>query len=192
MFPPIIGLMILLAGLGLVVVGLGIAVVSLLSRRPGGVRLGLVLAGGTAAGYALVWVIGLVTAESRVLGVGQEAHFCGVDCHLHVSVVKASRDPDVGVTLRFRSDAKQAAEYPYLLTYKVVDEAGHRYAPSSGAVGEPLKAGETVEHEMRFSLPPEAKHPRLEVYYDSIMDYLVPGQANPLAQRRTRLDLGSS
>jgi hypothetical protein len=191
-FPPILGLLVLLGTLTLILAGLGVAVAGLVTRRPRAVRGGLLFAGGTAGCYALVWLLGLVTAEHRVLGIGQEAHFCGVDCHLHVSVVRVTHDSSVGVTLRFRSDAKQALEYPFLLTYEIVDDAGRRYPPSDGTVGAPLKAGETVEQELRFSVPETAAHPRLMVYYDSMMDYLVPGQANPLAQRRTRLDLGSA
>jgi hypothetical protein len=191
-FPPIVGLFLLLGSVALVLSGLGLTVAAFVTRRPRGVRGGLVLAGGAAGCYALFWLVGLLTAQRRVLGIGQEAHFCGLDCHLHVSVVRVSHDAGVGVTLRFRSDAKQALEYPLLLTYEIVDDAGHRYRPSDGVVGAPLKAGEMVEHEMRFSVPVDAAHPRLVVYYDSLMDYLVPGQANPLAQRRTRLDLGSA
>jgi hypothetical protein len=191
MFPPLIGLLLLLLTLGCSALALIVAVGGLLSGRPVLLRRGLTGWGAMIAGYGAIWLVGLLGASSRVVPVGEEIHFCGVDCHLHVSVAKASRGSDVGVTLRFRSDARQADEFPYLLTYAVVDGAGRRYPPSAGIVSAPLKAGKTVKQELRFSVPPDAPEPRLVVSYDSFMDYLIAGRANPLVQRRTRLDLGT-
>jgi hypothetical protein len=191
MFPPIVGLGIFLLAVGLAGLGLIAAAIALFTGRPVLLRNGLLALGTVVAAYLAVWTIGLVSAPRRVVPVGEEIHFCGVDCHLHVSVVKATRGTDVGVIVRFRSDARRADEFPYLLSYTIVDQDGRRYLPSGGVMSAPLKAGETVEQEIRFSVPADASQPRLVISYDSFMDYLIAGRANPLVQRRTRLALDS-
>jgi hypothetical protein len=115
--------------------------------------------------------------------------FCGLDCHLHVSVVRADWGRDLGVVVRFRSNARAADEYPGLLTVEVVDSASRRYRPSEGMIAEPLNAGATIEREFHFSLPPEAVASALVLSNGGWLDYLLPGRGNPIAQRRIRLAL---
>lgn len=186
---PVIGTLVLLAALGAVGIGLVTMVVGLIRGRGSLFGVGARVTGAVVAGYGLVWVVGYLTAPARLVGPGEEVQFCGLDCHLHVSAVAVTRGTDLAVTLRFRSDARGAAEYPGLLKLVVVDGAGRRYAPSAGMMAEPLEAGQTIEREFRFSVPPDGGAARLEVSYDSVMDYLVPGLGNPLAQRRTPLAL---
>ena len=147
------------------------------------------MAAGTVAAYGLVWLIATLGASSQALALGQELSFCGVDCHLHVSVVRAERGGDLGVVIRFRSDAKMADEFPGLLRLEVVDSSQRRYQPSDGMIAEPLNAGATIEREFRFTVPPEAATPVLVVSYGGWLDYLLPGRGNPIAQRRIRLVL---
>lgn len=190
MMAPVIGMLILLATLGVVAVGLLTMVLAVIRGRPPLVRIGATLAGVAVVGYGVLWVFGLLTSPARLVPAGEEIQFCGVDCHLHVSAIKATRGADLAVTLRFRSDARAEPEYPGLLRLVVVDSAGRRYAPAGGMVAEPLAAGQSIDQEFRFSVPASAGPARLEVSYDSAMDYLVPGLGNPLAQRRTPLALG--
>ena len=190
MIPPILGAMILIGTLAVVGLGLTAIVIGLVRSQPAWTRLGAIVATLGVAGWAIVWVIGLATGPRRSLSRGEELHFCGVDCHLHISVVRATRDTDIGVVLRFRSDAKSADEFPGLLRYVVVDSAGRPYLPASGIIAEPLPAGETIEREFRFSVPPEARRPQLRIYWPGKLDYLVPGRANPLVQQRVELSLG--
>jgi hypothetical protein len=189
MIPPVIGVLILLAALGLIGSGMVVGLVGRHLRRAALSRAGIVVAGLGGVGYAGAWLIGLAASPARLLLSGQEVSFCGVDCHLHVSVVRVDRVTDLGVHVRFRSDAKRALEYPGLLRLAVVDRAGRRYLPSSGLVAEPLRPGETIEREFRFGVPVGSSGARLQVWYGGWLDYLIPGRANPLAQRRLGLDL---
>ena len=81
------------------------------------------------AGYALLLVAGPAVTAPRSLEPGREMSFCGFDCHLHVSAVSARRGAGLDVTLRFRSDAARAPEFPGELRVRVVDSAGREYAP---------------------------------------------------------------
>ena len=189
MFPPFVGLLMLLGSLGLAGLGLVTLVIGMVQGRPPLARIGGQMTAASGVGYGLLWLVGLLGSPHRSLAVGQEVSFCGLDCHLHVSVVRSERRGDLGVVVRFRSNARAAAEYPGLLRLEVVDSSGHRYQPSDGMIAEPLDAGATIEREFRFTVPPEARGPTLVVSYNGLMDYLVPGRANPIAQRRIRLAL---
>jgi len=189
MFPPFFGALLLLGALGLAGLGLGASVVGRVRNEARWGRAGAWLLGIALLGYPLLWVAGLVGTPRQTLAVGEELSFCGLDCHLHVSVVRADRANDLTVMVRFRSDAKAAAEYPGLLRLEVIDGTGRRYSPSAGMIAEPLGAGATIEREFRFAVPPEASGPALVVSHGGWLDYLLPGRGNPLAQRRIRLTL---
>lgn len=191
MIPVFAGILILLGALALVGFGLMISIAGLVSRRPGVARAGAILAGLAAAGWALAWVVGYLASPGRVVPVGEEVSFCGLDCHLHVSVVEARRDGGLAVRLRFRNDARSAPEFPFHLAIVARDSAGRVYLPSSGIAAEPLDAGQTVEREFRFGLAPDAVAPTLMVRYDGWLDYLVPGRGNALVQGRVRLGLSA-
>lgn len=189
MFSPFVGALIVVGALGMTGLGLGLVVYGRMKGVSRWVRAGVGLTLATVAGYGLVWVIGLVGTPRRALPLGEEVAFCGLDCHLHVSVVRIERAGDLGVVVRFRSNARAADEFPGLLRLEVVDASGRRYQPSAGMIAEPLSAGEAIEREFRFSVPAEAQAPTLVVRSGGWLDYLVPGRGNPLAQERTRLAL---
>ncbi len=189
MFPPVVGALILLGSLGIAGLGLLALLRGTLRRDARLRRVGWLVALGAVGGYGILWLVGLFGSPHRALAIGEEVRFCGLDCHLHVSVVRSERGNDLGVMVRFRSDAKRAEEYPGLLRLEVVDSDGRRYAPSDGQIAEPLEAGATIEREFRFTVPAEARAPALVVSYAGWLDYLLPGAGNPLAQRRLRLTL---
>jgi hypothetical protein len=190
MIPTFVGLFIVLGTLGLIGLGLVLVIVGRLQRQRTLPTIGIRLAGFALAGYALAWVAGVAIAPQRVLAIGQEVSFCGLDCHLHVSVARVERARRLAVVVRFRSDAIRALEYPGDLRIAVRDAAGRLYPPTSGFVAEPLRPGETLERDFEFNLPEGAAAPRLTVAHDGWLDYLMPGRANPIAQRRIGLDLG--
>lgn len=189
MFPPVVGALIVLATLG--AAGLGLVGLAVGKVRDEGrwKKLGGRTVVAAVTGYGLLWLVGLFGSPRRALAIGEEVSFCGLDCHLHVSVVRSERGRDLGVVIRFRSNAKAADEYPGLLRLEVVDSSGRRYSPSDGLIAEPLNAGATIDRQFRFTVPPEALAPALVVSYGGWLDYLLPGQGNPLAQRRVRLTL---
>ena len=174
-----------LASLGVVGVLAG-----LLKREPSWIRSGMLVIGLALSGYGLAWGAGFAGGKSKVLPIGAEVGFCDVDCDLHVSVVRVAREGDLAVTVRFRSDAREATGHPSQLRLAVVDAQGRRYLPSSSPIAEPLGPGAVVERAVRFGVPVSAGSPRLEVSYDGLLDYLVPGPGNAWVQRRTLLALG--
>src|SRR5690242_13259501 len=148
---------------------------------------------GWAAAYAALLAAGPLLTPRRLLDPGDELAFCGLDCHLHVSVASVERAAGLVVTLRLRSDAREAPEYPSHLRVRAVDAAGNVYAPA-GTLDGALGAGETREAALRFALPATARAPRLVVSWGDWEDYLVPGPENALVQQRRaiRLDGGSA
>src|SRR5439155_20147901 len=103
LIPPILGLFLLLATAGVV----GLALVTHLYGRWAGnaalARGSLLGAAAVAAAYGLIWIVTVATTRTRGLVLGDEVHFCGLDCHLHVSVLEVKRESDLGVRVRFRS-----------------------------------------------------------------------------------------
>lgn len=144
----------------------------------------VVVTGGWLAVYALAVVLTPALTRRVVLAPGQELHFCaGVDCHLHVTVVEPQETPN-GVTVRFRSDAVRAPEWPSALRFTLIDEAGVAYAPLDAVDPAPLGARSAREETLHFRVPKGVHAGQLTVTWDSWMDFLVPGQGNPMAQRR--------
>jgi hypothetical protein len=154
---------------------------------------------------ALAWIavygVGLLlsplTAPPRVLLPGGEISFCGLDCHLHISVVDsavaapAQSAATQAVTVRARSDAKRAPEYPAELRFRLVDAEDREYfpVPESGRFVGPLAAGEADTITLAFAPPADAHDLRLRVTWDAWPDLLLLGPANTRAVARTTLAL---
>jgi hypothetical protein len=172
-----------------VTAGLAVSVFSAFTGRPRLLVATSVVVTSWLACYAMALVLGPVLTARRTLARGEELHFCGLDCHLHVSVVRVTRDHDLVVTIRFRSDARAAPEFPSHLTMRVVDAAGEEYQAATPRDWPPLPAGESYEREIRFALPPGAAPDRLIATRGDWEDYLVPGPENALVQQRRALRL---
>lgn len=191
MLPPVLGGLVLLLTLGVVAAGLSLVLLGRLQRQAFLPRLGSQVAGLAAGGYAVLWVAALALSSGRRLPVGAELSFGYFDPHLHVSILGTERGDDLGVRVRFRSDAARAVQHPELLRLAVVDERGRRYRPHAGLPVGLLQPGQEAIGEFRFELPPDARAVGLSVTWGQWPDYLVPGLANPLVQRRQLLALGT-
>jgi hypothetical protein len=189
MLPPFLGMLLLLGTVAAIVVALGMALIAGLGGRSRPARRALMAASGMAGLYALFWLLGLALARREVLPPGQQLSFCGLDCHLHVSVRQVRTGPALGVTVQFASDAKQAPERPADLRFRLRDAAGQEYAPSNNVPDTALRAGASWEFELRFPAAVPAAGAVLIVTWDGGIDYLVPGAGNPLVQRQRRLAL---
>jgi len=192
MLPPFIGALLFLATAGIVALALVVAVWSrirgdrVLSRRA-------LLAGGLMAlVYLGFWTLGLGLARTTLLPPGESLSFCGLDCHLHVSVAGVRRDSDLGVTVRFTSNARQAPEWPGKLQFRLLDGSGKEFAPLNEVPDSMLRAGESWMHELRFPAGANAARAALLVSWKPGLDYFVPGAGNPLVQRRRRLALSAA
>jgi hypothetical protein len=189
MLPPFLGALLLLATVGIVLLSLLVAIWAALTGQPLIRRRALQAGAAMACVYAAFWGLGLALSGGQVLAPGQTVNFCGLDCHLHVSVDGIEPGADLGVRVRFRSDARQAPEWPGKLQFRLIDAAGRRYAPVNQVPDSALRAGESWTHELHFPVQPQTSGATLVVTWKDGLDYLVPGAGNPLVQRRHRLAL---
>ena len=189
MLPQFLGMLLLISTAGFLVVALAVALLARFCDNPRLACRALIAGSGMVGVYGLFWLLGLVLAPRAVLPLGQELSFCGLDCHLHVSVRRVRAGPDLGVTVHFASDAKQAPEWPAALGFRLRDGAGQEYAPSNSVPNTALRAGATWDYEMLFPAVATAGGSVLIVTWDGGIDYLVPGAGNPLVQRQRRLAL---
>ncbi|HET9292676.1 MAG TPA: hypothetical protein VFO06_00160 [Gemmatimonadales bacterium] len=149
--------------------------------------------------YAVAVLVSPAITHPRVLSPGEEISFCGLDCHLHVSVAgaggaEARRAPGRQVVhVRARSDAKRAPEYPAGLRFRLVDESDREYAPepASDRFSGALAAGESETIALVFAPPAGARDLRLRVTWSALPDRLLLGPANTRAVARTTLALGA-
>ena len=188
MLPPFLGAALLLLSAGVI----GLALLAALRAGPGRPalrRLALTAAAVTGAVYAGFWIVGLMMSRITVIAPGGEIRFCGLDCHLAVSVASVRRGPEPLVTVRFSSNAIRAPEWPGKLRYRLRDGQGREYAPINAVPDTPLSAGETSTFELRFPGGARPDSATLVVTWKGVLDYLVPGAGNILVQRRRRLAL---
>lgn len=168
------------------VVGVGAVVmlVGLLTDRPKLFHGTASAVGCWVVSYALAIVAGPIVTPSRQLAANEELSFCGLDCHLHVAVTDVQHDGGLAVTLRLRSDARSAPEFPSHLSIRAVDAAGIEHLPVEGRLAGELAAGESFTRRLHFDLPPDATPARLLVTWGDWQDYVIPGPENALVQRR--------
>lgn len=178
---------------GLVIVaGLALMLFGTLTGRPRLLTVTATAVTAWLACYAVAVLAGPFVTPRRSIAPGEEIAFCGLDCHLHVSVAGISRDSGVALTLRFRSDARVASEYPSHLRIRLIDAAGHEYRPVGGEPLAPLPAGTEYRRDLRFDLPPGAVADRLVATWGDWQDYLVPGPENAMVQRRRAFRVGGA
>ena len=189
MLPQFFGSVLLFGTVAIAVVALGVVIWARSRGKPLPARRALIASGTVAGVYSLFWVLGVVLAPRKVLAPGETISFCGLDCHLHVSVQQVRAGPDLGVTVRFASNAVRAPEWPGALRFRLRDGSGREYAPSNSVPGTALRAGASWEFELRFPADVKPDGSVLMVTWGGALDYLVPGAGNPLAQRQRRLAL---
>jgi hypothetical protein len=181
-------------------------------------RLGLV-AGGWAAGYALILLATSLLSKERALGWGADKEFCGfyLDCHRRVAVVAVAVVDSIGalgadgrfhvVTLRVGSDAR--AVRLRLHEPDVVVRAQGRGRPfARSAAGEAalrgLRAPELALTDeigpggafattVVFDLPRDLPDPRLDVtdlpWPDRLIEFILIGDEDSFLHARTTIRL---
>jgi hypothetical protein len=100
-----------------------------------------------------------------------------------------ARDGGLDVTVRARSDAREAPEDPRAVTLSVVDAKGTRYAADSMTLDTPLAPGDAYERSLHFNVPPEATGLRLVGTWQGWPAYAIPGPDNIYVQRRSGIAL---
>ena len=164
MFAHFLGFLILLGSALLVVLGLGVTVFALARRNGRLARRAAALTFGYAALYLWSPAPSRCSHRGACCPVGGEVSFCGLDCHLHVSVLGSETDGDrVGVIVRVRSDARQEPEYPRYLQFRLLGADGVLRTPENEARAflRPLEAGQSYVDSLYFpvSLDGVSLHP---------------------------------
>jgi len=195
MFAHVLGFLILLGSALLVVLGLGVSVFGL-ARGNGRLARRAATVTATYAALYLASTAGFVfLAPRRVLPVGGELSFCGLDCHLHVSVVGSdTAGGRMTVVVRVRSNARQEPEYPQYLQFRLVGRDGVPVAPENegAAFTRPLAAGQVYMDSLSFPESPSASPYTLRVIYPGPIDALLFGPASSGATGKTTLALGGT
>lgn len=160
------------------------------TRRESVSRLASRAGTGVVAVYAISWLLGLLVLRGRALVPGEELLFCGLDCHLHLTALRAvQRDGTIDVTMRARSDAKAVIEDPAFVQVSVRDAAGKRWFPVQETMNERLRPGTGYERTLRFSVPAGTSSLALTANWRGTIGWLIPGPENVLVQRKTQIRL---
>ena len=189
MLPPFLGMLLTLATALIVGMCLLVALWSAFKGYPTLLRGSLFGGAGMGVVYGCFFAAGLLLAPDRLLPPGEAVKFCGLDCHLHVAVDQVHPGSELGVVVRFSSNAVRAPEWPSELEFRLVDLAGESYRPLNSIPDSALRAGQSWIQELRFPGRINPKGARLVVTWKPGLDYLVPGAGNPLVQRRIGLAL---
>jgi hypothetical protein len=190
--PQFLGMLLLLGTVMVLALVLSVALWAAVRRNRAVLRRALLVAAGMTGIYGVFWLGGLALTRRVVLAPGESLSFCGLDCHLHVSVDGVRRGEQVGVTVRFSSNALRAPEWPDALRFRLRDASGTEYAPSDAPPNNPVLAGQSWTHELHFPRVARTEGAQLIVTWGGWLDYLVPGEGNPLVQRQRRLALPSA
>lgn len=196
-------------------VALGIALVMLLVRRNAHAarRVGIAM-GAVAAGYLLLLVGTSLASGPRAVEPGNAKYFCELDCHLAYTVVGARRVAALGaarangafevVTLRVWFDPRTTSArrgdsplYPNPRAVRLVDAAGHAYAPSAAGLSaleaaegrqapltQALRPGESYTTSLVFEVPAGARAGELLLTESDPVTHLLIGHENSLLHRR--------
>lgn len=141
-------------------------------------------------------------SRDDILSRGQEKHFCEIDCHLAYSVVEVKThvdavSSDYVITLRTRFDEtttsphrpKDAPLTPSPREVRLIDSAGHEYAPVSSmgtSLMTPIKPAESYTTQLEFSVPKDASGLRLLLNTTPAWpDHLVIGDENSWGHKKT-------
>lgn len=147
-----LGVMAFLGACALTLLILLVAAHALLTKRSGRFRLALVAGFGWLMIYTGVLLIFSFASREKALALGEEKHFCEIDCHLAYAVTDVLRAKTIGlpqnqatasglfyvVTIRTRFDEKTISTergnsplYPNSRLITVFDAQGRSYGPSA-------------------------------------------------------------
>lgn len=174
----------------LVLVGLGLAVFGMARGDRRLASRAAVATVGLGALYLAGLAVSSAVAPTRALPPGSELSFCGLDCHLHLSITESDFEEDrIGIVVRARSDAKQSAEHPGRLLYRLVGRDGTTLVPAQegSLFATPVAAGQSVLDTLTFVAPPAAAPYSLRITHPGPLDALLLGPAGSRAAGKTTL-----
>jgi hypothetical protein len=158
--------------------------------------------------YLLALIGFAIVSRERLLHQGEEKYFCELDCHLAYSLVSVKQSATPGptteyqVTVRTRFDRATISEHrgngpltPNPRIVRLIDSAGHQYAPSSNndqiAFAAALRPGEAYNVEITFTVPSDAKNLKLLITTEQWPERLLIGDENSPLHARTYFALST-
>jgi hypothetical protein len=198
-FPAPLAVVGFLAAIGGLFVALASVLIFWFARKPRFARVAAFAIVALAVVYfALLFGFSAASRENA-LAHGQEKYFCEIDCHLAYSVLDARTQPDgrLLITLRTRFDEtttspnrpKDAPLTPSPREVRLIDSAGHEYAPTSTSgtpLLTPLKPADSYTTQLEFNVPKDATGLRLLINTaPQWPDKLVIGDENSLLHKKT-------
>ena len=201
-FPAPLAVVGFLAAIGILFLALSAVLIFWFARKPKFARIAAISIGAVSVVYFSLLFGFSAGSHETALARGQEKYFCEIDCHLAYSIVGVNADaPRYVVTLRTRFDEtttspsrpKDAPLAPSPREVRLIDNAGHEYAPTATEgtpLSTPLKPADSYTTKLEFNLPPEAKGIRLLINtVPAWPDKLVIGDENSLLHKKTYLAL---
>ena len=202
-FPAPLAVVGFLAAIGILFLAIAAVLIFWFARKPKFARLSARAMTLVAAVYVALLFGFSAASHETALARGQEKYFCEIDCHLAYSIVDVNSLPDGRylVTLRTRFDEtttspsrpKDATLAPSPREVRLIDRAGHEYAPTTmqgTPLTTPLKPADSYTTRLEFNLPKDASGLRLLINTTPAWpDKLVIGDENSLLHKKTYLSL---
>jgi len=188
-----LGVLALIGAALLFVFGLGVTAFGLARGDRQLARRAAIGTGGLVVVYLLGVVLSGALAPRRVLPPGSELSFCGLDCHLHISITEVDMEADLlGLVVHARSDAKGEPEYPQYLQFRLIGKSGAALVPAQEGktFRQPVAAGQTAVDTVSFVVQSNDFPYTLRVIYPDLPEALLLGPANSRAAGKTTLSLG--
>jgi len=202
-FPAPLAVVGFLSAIGILFLAVAAALIFWFARKPKFARLSARTGALVAAVYVALLFGFSASSRETALARGQEKYFCEIDCHFAYSVVEVNAQPDGRylVTLRTRFDEtttspsrpKDATLAPSPREVRLIDSAGHEYAPTTmqgTPLTTPIKPADSYTTKLEFNLPKDATGLRLLINtIPAWPDKLVIGDENSLLHKKTYLSL---
>jgi hypothetical protein len=176
---------------------------SLIVRKLRRAKIVLIVMCGIIALYGSAILIFSLASHYKLLGRGEEKHFCELDCHLAYSIIDVTQPPKpngsieghpIVVTIKTRFDETTIAPwrgngllYPNSRALTLFDDGGNRYSPASQA-GTPLTtalrpAGSYIT-DVVFNLPAGSRPAKLLINEaDWITRFVIGHENSPLHKK---------
>ena len=182
---------------------------SLIVRRKGRARIVLILMGGISAAYLMAVLVFSFASHYKLLGRGEEKHFCELDCHLAYSIVNVIQSaPSISdsnqsnrtvITIKTRFDETTITPrrgngllYPNSRILTLIDDRGTRYTPNT-ETGTPLttalRPGESYTTDLIFNLPDQVRPARLLINEGEWITHLIIGHENSPLHKKAEFQL---
>jgi Domain of unknown function (DUF4352) len=133
--------------------------------------------------YVIIFLMSSIFSVEKTLGLNEPKEFCGfyLDCHLNARISDVRRSKTFGrltaqnefliAKVKISNDARREALALITPKFTVIDDQGRQFSPTedlSVSVQTPpfeekIPAGQSIEGEIAFDLPPDAKNTRLDI-----------------------------